>query len=268
MTWWRRLFGMRRAPPGAEGVSPSVSAVIAEFRAQGQACLRLAAGGRGGSRLGGIPGMAAPWPRYQGRALGCIAQLDLSEIRAAGGPDWLPDHGRLLFFFDVESGSWGLHPQDAGAAAVVHDTGEPSAMPEPEDLSVDARFQAYPVSFAPAVSYPSEERLSIDWSGLNEASVQALEDALLALAPAAPMHQIGGYPCPVQNDAMEADCDRMAKQLGWPSEVGDWRLLLQLDTDDEAGMMWCDVGSLYFWIREQDARAGDFSRIWMMLQSN
>jgi uncharacterized protein YwqG len=43
-------------------------------------------------------------------------------------------------------------------------------------------------------------------------------------------------------------------------------LLLQLDTDDDAGMMWCDVGSLYFWIREQDARAGDFSKIWMILQ--
>jgi len=58
---------------------------------------------------------------------------------------------------------------------------------------------------------------------------------------------------------------RSANKLG---NVTDWRLLLQLDTDDDAGMMWCDVGSLYFWVREQDARAGDFSAAWMILQSN
>jgi len=46
----------------------------------------------------------------------------------------------------------------------------------------------------------------------------------------------------------------------------DWRLLLQLDTDHEAGMMWGDTGRLYFWIREQDARARDFSKAWAILQ--
>jgi uncharacterized protein YwqG len=50
------------------------------------------------------------------------------------------------------------------------------------------------------------------------------------------------------------------------SAPADWRLLLQLDTDNDAGMMWGDTGTLYFWIREQDARAGDFSKIWMILQ--
>ena len=65
---------------------------------------------------------------------------------------------------------------------------------------------------------------------------------------------------------MEAQCHDIARSLGQPSEVADWRLLLQLDTDYDAGMMWGDVGCLYFWIREQDARAGDFSRICMILQ--
>lgn len=82
------------------------------------------------------------------------------------------------------------------------------------------------------------------------------------------MHQIGGYPCPVQSDSMEAQRHDIARRLGQPSDMADWRLLLQLDTDDDAGMMWGDVGSLYFWVREQDARAGDFSKIWMILQCN
>ena len=51
------------------------------------------------------------------------------------------------------------------------------------------------------------------------------------------------------------------------SSAADWRLLLQLDTDNDAGMMWGDTGVLYFWIREQDARAKDFSKVWVILQS-
>ncbi|MDP3853118.1 DUF1963 domain-containing protein, partial [Phenylobacterium sp.] len=73
--------------------------------------------------------------------------------------------------------------------------------------------------------------------------------------------------CPVQSDSMEAECQDIARRLGQRGgDLADWRLLLQLDTDDEAGMMWGDVGSLYFWIRERDARIGDFSKVWMILQ--
>lgn len=50
------------------------------------------------------------------------------------------------------------------------------------------------------------------------------------------------------------------------SSTAEWGLLLQVDTDNDAGMMWGDTGMLYFWIREQDARAHDFSKVWMILQ--
>lgn len=212
--------------------------------------------------------MASVWPRYGGRPLSCVAQLDLAEVRVAAGPEWLPDHGRLLFFYELEHRSWGRNANDAGSAIVIHETGSPIAAAEPDDLPYEAKFPAYPVSFVRGVSYPTEERLAIDWRGLNAASAEALEQALSDLAPAAPMHQIGGYPCPVQSDSMETECHDIARRLGQPTDIADWRLLLQLDTDYDAGMMWGDVGSLYFWIREQDARAGDFSRIWMVMQCN
>ena len=48
--------------------------------------------------------------------------------------------------------------------------------------------------------------------------------------------------------------------------AADWRLLLQLDSDDGVDFMWGDAGVLYFWIREADARAMRFDRVWLVLQ--
>ena len=50
------------------------------------------------------------------------------------------------------------------------------------------------------------------------------------------------------------------------SDAEDWRLLLQLDSDLELNMSWDEGGRLYFWVREQDARRGDFQNVWMILQ--
>jgi uncharacterized protein YwqG len=48
--------------------------------------------------------------------------------------------------------------------------------------------------------------------------------------------------------------------------AAEWKLLLQLDTDDDTGWMWGDTGTLYYWIRESDARRGDFSNVWFSYQ--
>jgi len=46
----------------------------------------------------------------------------------------------------------------------------------------------------------------------------------------------------------------------------DWVLLLQLDSDDAAKIMWGDAGMLYFWIRRDDLAARRFDRTWFTLQ--
>ena len=117
MELWRKLFGRpsRRAPQD-DSLSPRVAEVIAKLRRERQPCVRLIPGGTGGSRLGGVPDMAAAWPRYGGRPLCCVAQLDLEAVAAAGGPDWLPSQGRLLFFYELEHGAWGLNVGDAGSS--------------------------------------------------------------------------------------------------------------------------------------------------------
>jgi uncharacterized protein YwqG len=46
----------------------------------------------------------------------------------------------------------------------------------------------------------------------------------------------------------------------------DWHLLLQVDSEQAAGMMWGDVGRLYYWIRSKDLKAGNFDNVWLVLQ--
>jgi uncharacterized protein YwqG len=279
MSIFNRLFGgsAKREADRSSDPAARADAVVAQLQAMAQPCLRIVAGGTGKSRLGGIPDLARPWPRYEGRPLCCVAQLDLAELRAADGPDWLPDSGRLMFFYDLEHGAWGLEAGDAGSSVVIHEAGDPAPAAEPADLPEDARFPAYPVGFANTMSLPSEERLEIDWKGMTKAERRAVEAAIEALQPPEPVHQVGGFPHPVQSDDMELQCQsvtqgavigggRLKSLEPMSSAPADWRLLLQLDTDNDAGMMWGDTGTLYFWIREQDARAGDFSKIWMILQ--
>ncbi len=98
---------------------PTAAQVVADAEARVRPCVRLAPGGDGRSRLGGIPNMVSEWPRNDGRSLGCIAQLDLEAVRAAAGPEWLPAEGRLMFFYDFELWSSGLSAEDAGSFAVI-----------------------------------------------------------------------------------------------------------------------------------------------------
>jgi uncharacterized protein YwqG len=282
MSFLKKLLGAF-SPKSAGAQEPRadrVPGIVASIEAAAQPCLRLVGREGGRSCLGGAPHIAGAWPRFEGRPLSVVAQLDLAEIAAAGGPDWLPRKGRLLFFYELDYSGWGMGPSDLGCFAVRHETGSATPEPPPEDLADEGRWPEYPVAFGVAVSTPDSERLNLPWSDLTKREEKALEAALEAMTPAEPVHQIGGFPGTIQADAMELECELVAfglqrgagvkpdatqmEQLKVASK--DWRLLLQLDTDNDAGMMWGDTGRLYFWIREQDARAGDFSKAWMILQ--
>jgi uncharacterized protein YwqG len=106
-----------------------------------------------------------------------------------------------------------------------------------------------------------------------------------------PVHRIMGWPFLIQNDNMEAECEASTRREGVLGKLGDvvpavttggstedeqraferaardsWQLLLQVDSDDAAGMMWVDSGLLYFWIRKDDLAARRFERVWCVMQ--
>ncbi|HUT87622.1 MAG TPA: YwqG family protein [Candidatus Heimdallarchaeota archaeon] len=89
-----------------------------------------------------------------------------------------------------------------------------------------------------------------------------------------------GHPDPIQGD-MQLDCQLTSHGLYTGDATGyedprraelekgatDWQLLLQIDSDeDNAGMMWGDMGRLYFWIRKDDLKKRAFENVWMVLQ--
>ncbi|HMJ92847.1 MAG TPA: YwqG family protein [Allosphingosinicella sp.] len=245
--------------------------------------LRLAGSASGGSKIGGRPHLSGEveWPVWKGRLQSFLAQINLEEVRLAGGPEWLPRDGTLFFFYDSEQETWGFSPEDRGSWAVIYDPlPPPTQRREREPAPAPVEFVEQIVGMSIQTSLPSPERLGIDTSALADEEWCHFDEAMEKLDCDHPCHQIGGWPRPVQNDDMELECQLASNGVycgdasGYGSDAArelapgasEWRLLLQLDSDDDSGMMWGDLGTLYFWVRQQDARSGDFSNVWMVLQ--
>jgi len=208
-----------------------------------------------------------------------VAHIELAEIAAASKFDWLPISGRLLFFYDSEQDAWGFDPKDKGAWAVYFDPSEqpaPPAAPPPGLLS-HGRYPEVAIEAAESVSFPGPERLGEAIGELSDDEWETVDERRRSDLP---VHQIGGYPSPVQGEGMELECQLASNGVyvgdpeGYSSPeaqalqagASDWQLLLQLDSNDAADMMWGDVGMLYFWVRKQDSANKDFSKVWMVLQ--
>jgi hypothetical protein len=268
----KRLFGPKEPPPPPRDVmamaSPLAQAAVHVVRADGESS----------SYLGGTPPWpeGAPWPVKDGSPLTFLACLDLSAVQAALPVAWLPPSGRLLFFYDAERQPWGFDPKDRGSWIVTLAT---DAVPAP-GVPGASPLARHPVTFRRIDSYPSWERPEVSALQLTDAEGEILIEANGAVFGQAPHHQVGGFPEPVQGDEMELECQLVSNGLYCGDSSGylsaragelrdgarDWRLLLQLDSDDDLGVMWGDGGILYFWIREQDARAGRFDQAWVVLQ--
>ncbi|HET6971805.1 MAG TPA: DUF1963 domain-containing protein [Phenylobacterium sp.] len=77
-------------------------------------------------------------------------------------------------------------------------------------------------------------------------------------------HQLFGYPDELQDHQLQRECEEFARfdgeEVGSSGAAGDWRLVLQLDSDARLGMTFGDGGRLFVFLREADARRGEFGR--------
>lgn len=245
----------------------------------------------GASKFGGQPDLAPgmQWPYWKNRPLAFVGQINLLEAQSCRNLPTLPPNGLLLFFFDGECEAWGFSPEDAGSFAVLYapqlDALVRTPAPSAERRGMLKHFFAKPTTYVASyepcqIAFAVTQSLPTRPNGVVMTEEES--DAYSALVESNPnnsRHQLLGWPYVVQGD-MELECQLVTNGLYCGNSEGfnapaakqlepgaaDWRLLLQVDTDDNASMMWGDCGLIYYWIRAQDLAARRFDRSWAILQ--
>jgi uncharacterized protein YwqG len=239
----------------------------------------------GASKLGGDPDLPGnvSWPLRAGREpLTFLAQVNLAELSKCGSGLPLPDDGLLSFFYDAETQPWGFDPADVSGTQVLyidggatverrrHPKGRPSNVRTVQLVPGECLPSWEPFQDKAAAAGFVSRRVS---SEIDKLSGEDLERITYG------GHAVGGWPALIQ-DQMELECQLASNgiDVGGPEGyetpraqelapgAADWRLLLQLDDDEDLGWAWGDAGRLYFWCREQDMAARRFDRCWTVLQ--
>jgi hypothetical protein len=237
----------------------------------------------GSSRFGGLPDVPEgfEWPRVEGRPARFLLQLRCADLAAHAEHTLLPRDGMLWFFL---GGTWNDYH-----ACVVHrrELGALHTLPMPVEERRAPRFSSACgvrvelVLTLPDVWTREFESLGIrdevdpeTWLSERERFVSweeawAVEQGLEDLSASGRRHQIGGHAAPVQRDVrpeffLAEQGQRWTRNEALWSEAeresDSWRLLLQVDSDEDLDFRWGDCGVLYFGMRADDLRAERFER--------
>lgn len=237
----------------------------------------------GFSKIGGKPDLPddIPWPvDGSGQSLSFVAQINCRHVSYFLQTKDLPNRGILYFFYSACQEGWGFSPNDRNTFRVIYSAHAGKLAPRefPVDVPGAARFLPLPVKFSRQLGLPRDlpDSLQPNGGGLSHAEWHVYDDRITQHKYT---NKLLGHPYPIQGPMEEACAlasSGMYTENGAPCHdprgenlqdaAKDWQLLLQIDSNQEAGMMWGDMGMLYFWIRKQDLKKRAFDRCWMMLQ--
>ncbi len=245
-----------------------------------------------GCRYGGLP-LVPPgteWPHSPEGPLHFLGQLDFTELAAYGGEalSQLPQEGILAFFYDVENQPWGGKPEDSALWRLIWTPRGSEAVPlqPPAELMESDKSILPPWRLVPSRGLSLLDsfdlRAPAELGSLEEAASDAYLELREKLAGGEYVHQVGGHPAWVQDDArIEAQLVSHGLRLDGPEAwetpeaerlkpgASEWRLLWQVASDEELDLMWgMSMGNLYLLIREEDLRACRFERAWLILQGS
>jgi uncharacterized protein YwqG len=192
----------------------------------------------------------------------------------------LPPAGLLSFFYDSDQRVWGFDPAQDGAWSVLYAAPGTSLSPcaFPGSLPDHGRFTELDLTPWLEESYPAWELSEVDAIIVDRDDRFAYAE-MMDESDTGPIHRMLGNPEPVQGD-MQLECQLVSHGLYCGNATGyndpraaalrpgavDWRLLMQIDTDDAAGIMWGDVGRIYYWIHRDALAAQRWSDTRLCLQ--
>ena len=238
----------------------------------------------GASKLGGVPDLppGTNWPQWKGLPQSFIAQIRMDDVRPYDTNGLLPHSGMLWFFYDAQQQTFGADPADLGGWRVIFMDGDPRGLqrtPSPAQLPASSQFKACAITFASEMTLSQQPKLEIpnlDWTDAEQKQYETLLSTFPNAADRAMVHhRLLGHPDTIQDD-MRLECqlashgvtdvsDPRASELS--KRALDWQLLLQIDSDEQAGMEWGNTGMLYYWIKKDDLQAHHFDTTWLVLQS-
>lgn len=218
-----------------------------------------------------------------------IAQISFEEMLATGAEGLpLPTRGALYLFYDDLAQCWGFDPKDALGFKVIY-------VPSVENVEVAQKpeFHEGVPSYGEVVLEPKlrfeycpPEGLHFENIGISASDKDAYIQFLELIEGQSELdwryaskHKVLGWSNTVQAP-MEEECALVTSGIycGGPegfnspeakkimSEPNEWVQLLEIGTDDEADMMWGDVGTLFLWIKQSDLENRRFENTWLILQ--
>jgi uncharacterized protein YwqG len=239
---------------------------------------------KGASKLGGMPDLPPgfEWPQWKKLPQSFIAQIRLEDAQPYDVDKVLPPKGMLWFFYDATQETYGDDPNDKGAWLVLFkednlDALQPASAPA--TLPAKSRFKPCSIRFAQEITLPQQPDLllpNFDWTDEEQ---QKYED-LLSTFPDPADHKKLHNRMLGNSDTLQDDMhlqsqlysngitdmdDPRVEELS--KGANDWLLLLQVDSDHQAGMRWASTGMLYYWIKKEDLQAHNFGQTWLVLQS-
>lgn len=239
----------------------------------------------GSSKIGGRPDLprdmewATATRGNKTYSLLFVAQFNLAEIKPYDEENLLPESGILYFFADNIWDNFLINE-----ARVIHFNGDLSLLERkdfPEDIPPTPpqewgeRFDPCAVTFVPEINLPGIDANWVEpdipagktWDDLFE--LEQLSDYSYPNPNYGfIVNRLLGYNYGIPAD-MQLKC-QLIVETGRPYNAtkeqrehakqrkDDWQLLFQMDSDENAGMMWSDAGVMCFYVRRQDLETRNF----------